>query len=126
MKHLRRFNESVDDLETEIMDALLFLKDDGFSIEVKKEDGKYHIVRIKKDDNSIFNLNQIASDVSALISLATEDLNQEISYMYILKENEKGQNEREFIRGSDIDTIQLKDLSVDIKVFRIEFKDKTI
>ena len=72
MKHLRRFNESVDDLETEIMDALLFLKDDEFSIEVKKEDGKYHIVRIKKDDKSTFNLNQIASDVSALISLATE------------------------------------------------------
>jgi predicted enzyme involved in methoxymalonyl-ACP biosynthesis len=123
MKHLRRFNESVDDLETEIMDALLFLKDDEFSIEVTKEDVKYHIVRIKKDDNSTFNLNQIASDVSALISLATEDLNQEISYMYILKENEKGQNEREFI---DLDTVQLKDLSVDIKVFRVEFKDKTI
>lgn len=123
MKHLRRFNESVDDLETEIMDALLFLKDDEFSIEVKKEDDKYHIVRIKKDDNSTFNLNQIASDVSALISLATEDLNQEISYMYILKENEKGQNEREFI---DLDTVQLKDLSVNIKVFRVEFKDKTI
>ncbi len=123
MKHLRRFNESVDDIETEIMDALLFLKDDEFSIEVKKEDGKYHIVRIKKDDNSTFNLNQIASDVSALISLATEDLNQEISYMYILKENEKGQNEREFI---DLDTVQLKDLSVNIKVFRVEFKDKTI
>lgn len=123
MKHLRRFNESVDDLETEIMDALLFLKDDEFSIEVTKKDGKYHIVRIKKDDKSTFNLNQIASDVSALISLATEDLNQEISYMYILKENEKGQNEREFI---DIDSVQLKDLSVDIKVFRVEFKDKTI
>jgi hypothetical protein len=123
MKHLRRFNESVDDIETEIMDALLFLKDDEFSIEVKKEDDKYHIVRIKKDDNSTFNLNQIASDVSALISLATEDLNQEISYMYILKENEKGQNEREFI---DLDTVQLKDLSVNIKVFRVEFKDKTI
>ena len=123
MKHLRRFNESVDDIETEIMDALLFLKDDEFSIEVKKEDDKYHIVRIKKDDNSTFNLNQIASDVSALISLATEDLNQEISYMYVLKENEKGQNEREFI---DLDNIQLKDLSVNIKVFRVEFKDKTI
>ena len=123
MKHLRRFNESVDDIETEIMDALLFLKDDEFSIEVKKEDDKYHIVRIKKDDNSTFNLNQIASDVSALISLATEDLNQEISYMYVLKENEKGQNEREFI---DLDTTQLKDLSVDIKVLRVEFKDKTI
>jgi len=123
MKHLRRFNESVDDLETEIMDALIFLKDDEFSIEVKTEDGIYHIVRIKKDDNSTFNLNQIASDVSALISLATEDLNQEISYMYILKENEKGQNEREFI---DLNTVQLKDLSVNIKVFRVEFKDKTI
>jgi hypothetical protein len=123
MKHLRRFNESVDDLETEIMDALIFLKDDEFSIEVKTEDGIYHIVRIKKDDNSTFNLNQIASDVSALISLATEDLNQEISYMYILKENEKGQNEREFI---DLNTVQLKDLSVNIKVFRVEFKDKSI
>jgi hypothetical protein len=122
MKHLRRFNESVDDLETEIMDALLFLKDNDFSIEVKKEDGKYHIVRIKKEDNSTFNLNQISSDVSALISMATEDLNQEISYMYVLKENEKGQNEREFI---DLDTVQLKDLSADIKVFRVEFKDKT-
>jgi len=121
MKHLRRFNESVDDLETEIMDALLFLKDNEFSIEVKTEDGIYHMVRIKKEDNSTFNLNQIANDVSALISLATKDLNQEISYMYVLKENEKGQNEREFI---DLDTTQLKDLSVDIKVLRVEFKNK--
>ena len=56
----------------------------------------------------------------AMISYLTVEKNYEISYIYILKE-ENGSNVREQIEFED-----LRELSGDIKQFAIEFKDNNI
>ena len=55
-----------------------------------------------------------------MLSQFTTDLNYEISYIYILKD-ENGSNKRDMIEFED-----LRELSGDIKQFAIEFKDNNI
>ena len=125
MKHLKKFNEnkineSFEDFSYDVDNSLSFIKDDDFKVEVKKYDPVYYLVRIRKNDKSIFNINQIKADIMSMISYLTEEKNYDISYIYILKE-ENGINVRQ-----QIELEKIRELSDDIKLFAIEFKDNSI
>ena len=129
MKHLKRFNEnklneSFEDFSSDVDDALAFIKDEGFNVRVLKFDGlvsnNYYTIKVTKDDKTPFNIDQIKPDILAMLSQFTTDLNYEISYIYILKD-ENGSNKRDMIEIED-----LRELSGDIKQFAIEFKDNNI
>lgn len=129
MKHLKRFNEnklneSFEEFSSDVDDALAFIKDEGFDVRVLKFDGlvsnNYYTIKVTKDDKTQFNIDQIKPDILAMLSQFTTDLNYEISYIYILKD-ENGSNKRDMIEIED-----LRELSGDIKQFAIEFKDNNI
>ena len=129
MKHLKKFNEnklneSFEDFSSDVDDALAFIKDEGFNVRVLKFDGpvsnNYYTIKVTKDDKTPFNIDQIKPDILAMLSQFTTDLNYEISYIYILKE-ENGSNVREQIEFED-----LREISGNIKQFAVEFKDNNI
>lgn len=129
MKHLKRFNEnklneSFEDFSSDVDDALAFIKDEGFNVRVLKFDNisnnNYFTIKVTKNDKTPFNINQIKPDILAMLSQFITDLNYEISYIYILKD-ENGSNKRDMIEFED-----LRELSGDIKQFAIEFKDNNI
>ena len=129
MKHLKKFNEnklneSFEEFSSDVDDALAFIKDEGFNVRVLKFDGpvsnNYYTIKVIKDDKTPFNIDQIKPDILAMSSQFITDLNYEISYIYILKE-ENGSNKRDMIEFED-----LRELSGDIKQFAIEFKDNNI
>ena len=129
MKHLKKFNEnkineSFEDFSSDVDYALAFIKDEEFDVRVLKFDGpvsnNYYTIKISNDDKTPFNIDQIKPDIMAMISYLTVEKNYEISYIYILKE-ENGSNVREQIEFED-----LRELSGDIKQFAIEFKDNNI
>lgn len=129
MKHLKRFNEnklneSFEEFSSDVDDALAFIKDEGFNVRVLKFDNisnnNYFTIKVTKDDKTPFNIDQIKPDILAMLSQFTTDLNYEISYIYILKD-ENGSNKRDMIEFED-----LRELSGDIKQFAIEFKDNNI
>lgn len=129
MKHLKRFNEnklneSFEDFSSDVDDALAFIKDEGFNVRVLKFDNisnnNYFTIKVTKDDKTPFNIDQIKPDILAMLSQFTTDLNYEISYIYILKD-ENGSNKRDMIEFED-----LRELSGNIKQFAIEFKDNNI
>lgn len=129
MKHLKRFNEnklneSFEEFSSDVDDALAFIKDEGFNVRVLKFDNisnnNYFTIKVIKDDKTSFNIDQIKTDVLTMLSQFTTDLNYEISYIYILKD-ENGSNKRDMIEFED-----LRELSGDIKQFAIEFKDNNI
>jgi hypothetical protein len=125
MKHLKKFNEnkineSFEDFEEYLnyeITSIQNIKHNGFKAEIEKADTIYYLVRIYKDDRSIFNINEIKADIMAMISYLTEEKNYDISYIYILKE-ENGINVRH-----QIELENLRELSGDIKLFAIEFKE---
>ena len=129
MKHLKRFsdnklNESFEEFSSDVDDALAFIKDEGFNVSVLKFDNisnnNYFTIKVRNDDKTPFNIDQIKPDILAMLSQFTTDLNYEISYIYILKD-ENGSNKRDMIEFED-----LRELSGDIKQFAIEFKDNNI
>lgn len=129
MKHLKKFNEnklneSFEDFSFDVDDALAFIKDEGFNVRILKFDGpvsnNYYTIKITNDDKTLFNIDQIKPDIMAMISYLTEEKNYEISYIYILKE-ENGSNVREQIEFED-----LREISGNIKQFAVEFKDNNI
>lgn len=129
MKHLKRFNEnklneSFEEFSSDVDDALAFIKDEGFNVRVLKFDNErfnnYYTIKVTKYDKTPFNIDQIKPDIFAMLSQFTTDLNYEISYIYILKD-ENGSNKRDMIEFED-----LRELSGDIKQFAIEFKDNNI
>lgn len=129
MKHLKRFNEnklneSFEEFSSDVDDALAFIKDEGFNVRVLKFDNisnnNYFTIKVTKDDKTPFNIDQIKPDILAMLSQFTTDLNYEISYIYILKD-ENGSNKRDMIEFED-----LRELSGNIKQFAIEFKDNNI
>jgi hypothetical protein len=129
MKHLKKFNEnklneSFEEFSSDVDDALAFIKDEGFDVRVLKFDGlvsnNYYTIKVTKNDKTPFNIDQIKPDILAMLSQFITDLNYEISYIYILKE-ENGSNKRDMIEFED-----LRELSGDIKQFAIEFKDNNI
>lgn len=128
MKHLKRFNEnklneSFEEFSSDVDDALAFIKDEGFNVRVLKFDNlsnNYYTIKVTNDDKTPFNIDQIKPDILAMLSQFTTDLNYEISYIYILKD-ENGSNKRDMIEFED-----LRELSGDIKQFAIEFKDNNI
>lgn len=124
MKHLKKFNEnkineSFEDFEEDLKNeipSIQNIKDNGFIAEIEKAGPIYYLVRIYKDDRSIFNINKIKADIMSMISYLTEK-NYSISYIYILK-RENGTNVRH-----QIELENLRELSDDIKIFGIEFKE---
>lgn len=128
MKHLKRFNEnklneSFEEFSSDVDDALAFIKDEGFNVRVLKFDNlsnNYYTIKVTNDYKTPFNIDQIKPDILAMLSQFTTDLNYEISYIYILKD-ENGSNKRDMIEFED-----LRELSGDIKQFAIEFKDNNI
>lgn len=129
MKHLKKFNEnkineSFEEFSSDVDDALAFIKDEGFNVRVLKFDNisnnNYFTIKVTKDDKTPFNIDQIKPDILAILSQFTTDLNYEISYICILKD-ENGSNKRDMIEFED-----LRELSGDIKQFAIEFKDNNI
>lgn len=125
MKHLKKFNEnkineSFEDFEEDLkyeISSIQNIKHNGFKAEIEKADQIYYLVRIYKDDRSIFNINTIKADIMSMISYLTEEKKYSISYIYILKE-ENGSNVRE-----QIEFEYLREISGNIKLFAIEFKD---
>ena len=129
MKHLKKFNEnklneSFEDFSSDVDDALAFIKDEGFNVRILKFDNErfnnYYTIKITNDDKTPFNIDQIKTDVLTMLSQFITDLNYEISYIYILKE-ENGSNVRE-----QIDFESVREISGNIKQFAVEFKDNNI
>ena len=129
MKHLKKFNEnklneSFEDFSSDVDDALAFIKDEGFNVRILKFDNErfnnYYTIKITNDDKTPFNIDQIKTDVLTMLSQFITDLNYEIIYIYILKE-ENGSNVRE-----QIDFESVREISGNIKQFAVEFKDNNI
>ena len=129
MKHLKKFNEnklneSFEEFSSDVDDALAFIKDEGFNVRILKFDNErfnnYYTIKITNDDKTPFNIDQIKTDVLTMLSQFITDLNYEISYIYILKE-ENGSNVRE-----QIDFESVREISGNIKQFAVEFKDNNI